>query len=71
MVPMIDSFVSPGTIDAIVTIGPALLGAIVVLAATVVWIARQTSEELRRTAAREWERQATLTAPGHRRRLAA
>jgi hypothetical protein len=71
MVPMIDSLMIPGTIDAIVTVGPATLGVMAVLAATVAWVARRTSEELRRTAAREWERRNVAALPASSGRLAA
>ena len=70
MIPMIDAMMVPGTTDAILTIGPAFVGVTVALIAGVAWIARQTAEELRRTAAREWEHRMNLT-PSNPRRLAA
>ncbi len=55
MVPMIDSMMVPGTMNAIMTVGPAFVGTLVATIAGLTWLARGTAEELRRTAARDWE----------------
>lgn len=69
MVPMIDSLLIPGAATTVLSVGPALIGVGLALVAGVVWIARGTAEEIRRTAAREWER--TRPIPSHPDRLAA
>src|SRR5262245_55076134 len=72
MVPMIDAMMVPGATDAILTVGPAFVGVLVAMIAGAAWVARQTAEELRRTAAREWEARMSLTTgPTHTGRLAA
>jgi len=72
MIPMIDAMMVPGTMAAFVTVGPAFVGVTVALIAGAAWVARQTTEELSRTAARDWELRmgiaANATSP---RRLAA
>jgi hypothetical protein len=61
MVPMIDSLMTaPGTIDAIVSVGPAFVGVLAAVVLGAAWLARQTAEELRRVAARDWERRLTV-----------
>jgi hypothetical protein len=72
MVSMIDSMTIPGPVGAMVTIGPAVLGVLAVLIVGLAWVARQMAEELRRTAARAWERRGGAhTAPTNHGRLAA
>jgi len=71
MVPMIDTMMAPGTIDAIVTVGPAFLGVLVAVVGGAAWIARGTAEELRRTAARDWEPRTIAIHPADDGRLAA
>ena len=56
MVPMIDTMMAPGTIDAIVIVGPGFVGVLVAVVGGAAWIARGVAEELRRTAARDCER---------------
>ena len=71
MVPMIDAMTVPGTIDALLTVGPAFVGVMTAIVAGAAWLARRTAEELRKTAAREWETRLRPTAPAHAGRLAA
>ena len=71
MVPMIDTLMAPGTMDAMLTVGPAFVGLMIAMIGGVAWIARQTGEELRRTAARDWELRVARTPRGGDRRLAA
>jgi hypothetical protein len=56
MIPMIDAVtMAPGAMEAVLSVGPAFLG---IMAATIVgaaWLAQRTTEELRRTAARDWD----------------
>jgi hypothetical protein len=73
MIPMIDALtMAPGSMDAVLSIGPAFVGVMVATIAGAGWLARRTGEELRRTAARDWEERLRLrtaaTKPG---RLAA
>jgi len=62
MVPMIDAMMVPGTMHAILTVGPAFVGTLVAMIAGLAWLARGTAEELRRTAARDWEARLSVTA---------
>ena len=71
MIPMIDAMMAPGTMNAIMTVGPAFVGTMVAMIAGIAWIARGTAEELRRTAARDWEERMGFTIPTHSGRLAA
>jgi hypothetical protein len=68
---MIDTMLAPGTMDAVITVGPAALGVLAALIAGVAWLARSASEELRRSAAREWERRTATPGPNDGGRLAA
>ena len=54
-IPMTDAILAPGLATTVVTIGPAVIGIAVALVVGVVFLARGASEELRRTAARDWE----------------
>jgi hypothetical protein len=71
MIPMIDAMMAPGTMNAIMTVGPAFVGTLVAMVAGLAWLARGTAEELRRTAARDWEARMSFTDPTHSGRLAA
>lgn len=66
MVPMIDTLLIPGTATTLLSVGPALVGVGLALIAGVTWIARGTAEELRRTAARDWEQARTVDTPTDR-----
>ena len=55
MVPMTDGILAPGLATAVVAIGPAVIGIAAALVVGVVFLARGAAEELRRSAAREWE----------------
>jgi hypothetical protein len=70
MIPMIDSMVVSDVSTALMTVGPAFAGVMIALVAGVAWLARGTAEELRRVAARDWER-GTHTTTATRARLAA
>ena len=50
----------PGTIDALMSVGPAFALVMTAVIAGAAWVARGTSEELRRVAAREWEQRLTV-----------
>ena len=63
MMPLIDTMMAPGTAAAMIVVGPAVAGVALALAAAVAWMARATAEQLRRTAAREWERRTLDVAP--------
>jgi hypothetical protein len=54
MVPMIDTLI-PGMATAVLAVGPAFLGVIIALLAGVAWLGAGAAEELRRSAAREWD----------------
>ncbi len=71
MVPMIDTMLAPGAADAVLSVGPAFLGVMVAVIAGAGWMARQTAEELRRTAAREWELRVSAARPAESGRIAA
>jgi hypothetical protein len=71
MIPFIDTVLMAPGATALVTIGPATLGVAAALIVGVAWMARETAEELRRTAARDWERRAIGTPPVSPTRLAA
>ena len=71
MIPMIDMMTAPGTAATVIAVGPALLGIGLALVAGVAWLAHETSEELRRIAAREWDVRNVATAAVTARRLAA
>jgi hypothetical protein len=70
MIPMIDTVVFSDVTTALMTIGPAFAGVTIAVVAGVAWMARGTAEELRRIAARDWERGVSATATT-RERLAA
>jgi hypothetical protein len=70
MVPMIDTLMTPGTMDSMLAVGPAFALAMGAVIAGMVWFARGTAEELRRVAARDWER-GTVTTVRTDERLAA
>ena len=55
MNPMIDMMMAPGAATALITVGPAVIGVGCAVIFGVAWMARQTAEELRRVAARDWE----------------
>jgi hypothetical protein len=69
MVPMIDAVTMvPGAAETILSVGPAFLGVMVAMIVGVAWLARRTTEELRRTAARDWDERRridTETRPHH------
>src|SRR5262245_11657196 len=56
MVPMIDTMITPGAMDSILAVGPAFALMAVAVVSGMIWFARGTAEELRRLAARDWER---------------
>jgi hypothetical protein len=70
MIPMIDTMVFANVTTALVTAGPAFAGVMIAVIAGAAWLARGTAEELRRIAARDWERGISTTASS-RDRLAA
>ena len=70
MIPMIDTMVFSNVTTALVTVGPAFAGVMIAVIAGVAWLARGTAEELRRVAARDWER-GIRTTSSTRERLAA
>jgi hypothetical protein len=71
MVPMIDTMLAPGTMDAVMSIGPAFVGVLIALVAGVAWLARETAEELGRTTARDRRRPHVIARPAAAPRLAA
>jgi hypothetical protein len=71
MIPMIDTMLATPGAAALFTMGPAFVGLVVALVAGLAWMARQTAEELRRAAARDWERRAATPPPLSPNRLAA
>ena len=70
MIPMIDTMVFSDLTTTMVTVGPAIAGVMIAVIGGVAWFARGTAEELRRIAARDWERGIRTTSPT-RERLAA
>jgi hypothetical protein len=70
MIPMIDTMVFSGVTTALVTAGPAFVAVMIGVIGGAAWLARGTAEELRRIAARDWERGISTTA-ATRARLAA
>jgi hypothetical protein len=56
MMPMIDTMVFSDVTTALMTVGPAFAGVMIAMIAGAAWLARGTAEELRRIAARDWER---------------
>jgi uncharacterized membrane protein HdeD (DUF308 family) len=70
MIPMIDTMVFSNVTTALVTTGPAFAGVMIAVIVGVAWLARGTAEELRRVAARDWER-GIRTTSSTRERLAA
>ena len=70
MIPMIDTMVFSDVTTALVTAGPAFAGVMIAVIGGVGWLARGTAEELRRVAARDWER-GIRTTSSTRERLAA
>jgi hypothetical protein len=71
MVPMIDTMLMVPATTTVFTVGPALLGVALAMVFGLVWVARETAEELRRTAARDWERRIVATPIVSHGRLAA
>jgi hypothetical protein len=71
MIPMIDMMTAPGMAATVIAVGPALLGVGLALIAGVAWLAHETSEELRRVAAREWDVRKVAAVAHTARRLAA
>lgn len=71
MTPMIDALMVPGVAMAVLSVGPALIGVGVTLVVGLAWIVRETNEELRRAAAREWEARRTRPTPPEHPALAA
>jgi hypothetical protein len=67
MIPMIDTMVFADMTTAVVTAGPAFAGAMIAVIGGVAWLARGTAEELRRIAARDWERGIVTTAASRER----
>ena len=70
MIPIIDTMVFSDVTTALVTVGPAFAGVMIAVIGGAAWLARGTAEELRRIAARDWERGIPTTA-STRERLAA
>jgi hypothetical protein len=70
MIPMIGTMVFADATTALMTVGPAFAGAMIAVVAGAAWLARGTAEELRRIAARDWER-GIPTTTATRERLAA
>ena len=70
MIPMIDTMVFADVTTALMTVGPAFAGVMIAVIAGAAMLARGTAEELRRVAARDWERGIPTTATT-RERLAA
>ena len=56
MMQLIDPILSPGTATAFVAVGPGFALLTLAAIAVVAWAARKTAEELRKIAARDWER---------------
>ena len=63
MTPMLDAMMIPGVATTVLAVGPALLGVAVALLVGVAWLASGAAEELRRTAAREWDARHDETQP--------
>jgi hypothetical protein len=55
MTPMIDSMLIPGLATTMISVGPAVVGIGIALIAGLAWVVRETNEELRRIAVREFE----------------
>jgi hypothetical protein len=70
MIPIIDTMVFSDVTTALVTVGPAFAGVMIAVIGGAAWLARGTAEELRRIAARDWER-GIATTTSTRERLAA
>ena len=56
MMQLIDPFFTPGTASTLVVVGPGFALLALAAIAVVAWAARKTAEELRKIAARDWER---------------
>ena len=69
MVPMIDTATIPGMTMTLMAFGPAVVGTLVALLGGLAWAVSGTNEELRRMAARDFERRAEP--PADPQRLAA
>jgi hypothetical protein len=67
MIPMIDTMTIPGAMDAILAVGPVFAITMVAVVSGIIWLVRGTSEELRRVAARDWERGIVKTTTPERR----
>jgi len=63
MTPMIDAMMIPGAAATVLAVGPAFLGVAVALVAGAAWLASGAAEEIRRTAAREWDMRHDETQP--------
>ena len=62
MIPMIDTMVFADVTTALMTVGPAFAGVMIAVIGGAAMLARGTAEELRRVAARDWERGIPTTA---------
>jgi len=71
MIPMIDTMLMAPGATTVLTVGPAFLGVALAMVCGLIWVARKTAEELRRTAARDWERRILSTPIVSHDRLAA
>ena len=72
MIPMIDALmVVPGSMDAMLSVGPAFVGVLAAVVFGAAWVARGTAEELRRIAVRDWEGGTRIVAPTPDGRIAA
>jgi len=71
MVPMVDTMVAPGTMGAILTVGPGFVGMMVALIGGVALIGRKVAQDLRRTAGSDPEREAIAAPRADDGRLAA
>ena len=71
MVPMIDTMLTVPATATLFTVGPTFLGIALAMVFGLVWVARKTAEDLRRTAARDWERRIAATPIVSQDRLAA
>jgi hypothetical protein len=68
---MVDTVMVPGTAATLMTVESGFVVVLIALIAAVVWVARRTAEEVRRTAAAEWEERANTAAPSESPRIAA
>lgn len=71
MVPIVDTMVMAAGAAELVAVGPIFVAVAAAAIAAAAWLGRGTAEEIRRTAARDWERRTGATPALSHGRLAA